>query len=329
MAVPATVQGQSESKTVNFQSCLFDSSGAAVEDNVYAIRLLMYADSLGGEPLWQTSGFTNVETVNGCFRHALGTTNPLPDSIGNLERMWVGLVVGTSPELRPRTLITTGATANPPAVAVAAVPESPASTQPASSTKRKGKPPATVYVHFLGSFGLGSISRGDVYRALVDPLTPGLGVGYSVGFGIGFRNIYQFEYRPRSVGSVSLKYSDADITVPMDFHLSNQYVHKLNLLAWKGTRGSVSQVLFLCYGWSGDGTVKHVDEASDGFKNGSSHLWGLEYGILGRSSQFLLILERNAVKFQEFEITGIGTFVGEIEASYWYVGGRIGFGLAF
>jgi hypothetical protein len=51
--------------------------------------------------------------------------------------------------------------------------------------------------------------------------------------------------------------------------------------------------------------------------------------ILDRSAQFLLILERNAVKFQVFEITGIGTFVGEIEASYWYAGLRIGFGLAF
>ncbi len=59
------------SSLVSYQGRLTDSLGYPVPDSAYAVVFAVYADSVGGTPLWQESD--TVETHSGLFEHLLGS----------------------------------------------------------------------------------------------------------------------------------------------------------------------------------------------------------------------------------------------------------------
>lgn len=323
LTIGHVLSANADSRTVNFQSCLLDTNGASVQDDVYALRLWLYADSTGGAPLWESNGLVSVETKGGCFRHLLGTTNQLPDSVFRYQSLWVGVSVGYGSEIIPRTLVVlpkSSEIVKPQMVPITQVPATP--SQP---KKKKGRIPL-LYAHFSASCGFGFMGMGDEYKSLVTPFEPSAGFGYNVGICVGFRNIYQLEYRARTVASIDLKASEANVTIPMDFHLRNEFIHKLNLFGLQKVKGDIASCLFICYGTAESGTARHVDENGDGFWDGSSHMIGTELGILSKLAEATIVLERHSVTFKHFGITGLGTLEGDIDASFWYFGFRVGFG---
>ena len=90
----------------SYQCILKDSTGAPVEDDVYAIKFAIYDDSVAGSALWETAGFVPIQTRDGLFTHVLGSTNPIPDSIARYDALWAGLRVNLEPEMTPRTRLT-------------------------------------------------------------------------------------------------------------------------------------------------------------------------------------------------------------------------------
>jgi hypothetical protein len=88
--------------TISYQGILKDSTGAPVEDGIYAIKFAIYNDSSSGLALWETSGFVPIQTHQGLFSHILGSTNTIPDSIAKYENLWLGLTVNLEPEMTPR-----------------------------------------------------------------------------------------------------------------------------------------------------------------------------------------------------------------------------------
>jgi hypothetical protein len=342
MAAVATspVPARAAATTIDFQGCLTDSTGAPLQDGACAVRLSVYRGPADTDPLWQSAGLINVSISRGCFRHELGTSNPLPDSLFEYSVAWIGVAVGTGPEQVPRVLlelpradltdtagqaVASGLAGAQPEPGAESPTVSPAAPTEAGSPRRL----PLLYVHVGGSFGLGSMARGDIYKLIVGPFKPSVGGGYTLAISVGIRNIYQFQYRPRSVGSVNLYASDFDATIPMDIHLRDVVVHKLNLLAFKKPSRGTAPTLFACYGTAGKGKVRHVDEVSDGFLGGSDRMLGLELGVLDRTAEVSFVLERHAIEFSSFEISGLGSYSDKIEASYWYFGLQMAFGLGF
>jgi hypothetical protein len=90
-------------KQISYQGVLTDPSGAWVADGVYSIKFRIYDDSIGGNILWETSGYVPLQIHHGMIKHDLGSTNSLPDSIAAYPNQWVGMTVNLGSELTPRT----------------------------------------------------------------------------------------------------------------------------------------------------------------------------------------------------------------------------------
>jgi hypothetical protein len=91
---------------ITYQGVLKDSTGAPVDDAIYAIKFRIYDDSTAGNILWETAGFVPVQTKDGLFQQAMGSTNSIPDSIAKFNNLWVGISVNLEPEMMPRTRLT-------------------------------------------------------------------------------------------------------------------------------------------------------------------------------------------------------------------------------
>ena len=86
---------------MNYQGVLLDDSGEPVQNDVYQIRFLLYNQESGGNILWSET--QDVTTNNGIFRVLLGTLNPITSFPS--ETAWLGIKVGTNPEMVPRKQI--------------------------------------------------------------------------------------------------------------------------------------------------------------------------------------------------------------------------------
>ncbi len=87
-------------KLINFQGRLTDSLGNAVSDGVYSLRFRIYDDSLAGNVLWEET--TSVQIKSGLFTVLLGSTSAVPESSFYSANRWLGIKVGSNPEIAPR-----------------------------------------------------------------------------------------------------------------------------------------------------------------------------------------------------------------------------------
>jgi hypothetical protein len=90
--------------SMNYQGYLADDDGNPVVDDTYDVVFRIY-DETNAE-LWQESH--QVSTVDGLFSVRLGSNgSPLNADIFDHSECWLGITVGTDPEISPRTQLST------------------------------------------------------------------------------------------------------------------------------------------------------------------------------------------------------------------------------
>lgn len=95
LSVPATA---SAPRLISFQGQLTDSVGARLT-GTYSMTFKIYNVSTGGAALW-TEAQSSVSVVNGVFDVELGSVAALTLSFD--AQYWLGITVGTDPEMTPR-----------------------------------------------------------------------------------------------------------------------------------------------------------------------------------------------------------------------------------
>lgn len=86
---------------MNYQGHLTDASGSLVDTTV-SMTFTVYDDSTGGSPIWTETHSTVVVTEGG-FNVLLGKYTAAPDTVYQDPIRWLGIVVGSDPEIEPRT----------------------------------------------------------------------------------------------------------------------------------------------------------------------------------------------------------------------------------
>ncbi len=88
---------------IAYQGRLLDAIGDPVADGPYLIKFRFYNDPVAGTTLWD-SGIRQLETVDGYINYNLGDTSLIPDALfANDTNLWLGIKVGTDPEMTPRS----------------------------------------------------------------------------------------------------------------------------------------------------------------------------------------------------------------------------------
>lgn len=85
---------------INFQGVLRDGSGNPVANGSYSVQFTIYDAPSAGNIKWQET--QSVTTSGGLFTVLLGSTSPVPDSAFNNPNCYLGVKVGTDPEMTPR-----------------------------------------------------------------------------------------------------------------------------------------------------------------------------------------------------------------------------------
>ncbi len=94
---------------ITYQGRLLDSSGNPAADGVYLIRFRLYDAPIGGTVLWD-SNFRTVNVTGGLLSYPLGDSTALPVNLfRDHTELWLGIKVGTDPELSPRVKLTSAA----------------------------------------------------------------------------------------------------------------------------------------------------------------------------------------------------------------------------
>lgn len=97
------VWASSSTQMINYQGRLTDSAGMPINGNT-TVTFSIYDGETVGTSLWSE---TQTVTVNqGIYQVQLGTINPIPDDLFNGSERFLGVKVGSDPELTPRSRIT-------------------------------------------------------------------------------------------------------------------------------------------------------------------------------------------------------------------------------
>lgn len=88
--------------TMNFQGTLSDGGGVPVADGSYNVTFRIWDSGSGGSILWNENRTVTVD--GGVFNVILGAVNPLVLPFD--DPYWLGVQVGSDPELTPRTPLT-------------------------------------------------------------------------------------------------------------------------------------------------------------------------------------------------------------------------------
>jgi hypothetical protein len=87
------------------QGRLFDSTGQPVTGATVALTFAIYSAATGGTAIWTES--LSVALDNGYYSAQLGAKTPLPTSLwSSAGTKYLGLTVGTDPEMTPREEMT-------------------------------------------------------------------------------------------------------------------------------------------------------------------------------------------------------------------------------
>lgn len=95
--VPRTAQS-AQPRTISYQGSLMDGSGLVSPDGNYVMSFRLWDAASGGLLLWQE--VDTVSVASGLFNATLGKNSPFTQTFAN--PYWLGITVGTNPELTPR-----------------------------------------------------------------------------------------------------------------------------------------------------------------------------------------------------------------------------------
>ncbi len=88
--------------TISYQGILTDAGGTVVSDGSYTLTFGLYEAPTGGTPFWQEQH--TVDVINGLFNIILGSDAPLDPPFQS--QYWLGIKIGSDPELMPRIQLT-------------------------------------------------------------------------------------------------------------------------------------------------------------------------------------------------------------------------------
>jgi hypothetical protein len=86
--------------TLSYQGILADSAGTPKPDGSYSFTFRLYTVPSGGVAQWSETKSAQVK--RGLFSTILGSVTPIPDSVKFDRQYWLGVQVGSDPELAPR-----------------------------------------------------------------------------------------------------------------------------------------------------------------------------------------------------------------------------------
>lgn len=89
--------------TLSIQGSLKANNGQAVDNGAYALTFKLYTAQTGGTAIW-TEVHPDVNIVGGIYSVELGTITPLTPAFN--VPYWLGITIGSSIELQPRTALT-------------------------------------------------------------------------------------------------------------------------------------------------------------------------------------------------------------------------------
>ena len=89
--------------TLSIQGSLKANNGQAVDDGAYALTFKLYTAQTGGTAIW-TEVHPDVNIVGGIYSVELGKITPLTPAFN--VPYWLGITLGSSVELQPRTALT-------------------------------------------------------------------------------------------------------------------------------------------------------------------------------------------------------------------------------
>ncbi len=96
--VVASAAGAAVPATTPIEGVLLSSGGGPAADGNYTITVAIYGAETGGSAVWTESGVT-IAAKGGQFSYQLGAKTPLSSAVLNLPAAWVGIQIGTDPEL--------------------------------------------------------------------------------------------------------------------------------------------------------------------------------------------------------------------------------------
>ncbi|MFH2037030.1 MAG: hypothetical protein ABIJ45_11550, partial [Candidatus Zixiibacteriota bacterium] len=89
---------------ISYQGRLTNNDGEPVEDNNYLIKFKIYGSTTGDDSLW-SSGYQTVAVTKGLFTYNLGASVPFPSDLFFGGDRYLGVTIGTDPEIDPRIKI--------------------------------------------------------------------------------------------------------------------------------------------------------------------------------------------------------------------------------
>src|SRR5512147_1266968 len=91
--------------TINYQGYLTDSLGTPINSTVLIVFSLYSDPGPGGTPLWTET--QNVVVAGGVYSVTLGSVSPInPATVPFDAQYYLGVKVGTDPEMTPRKALT-------------------------------------------------------------------------------------------------------------------------------------------------------------------------------------------------------------------------------
>ena len=102
-AALTSVAGAAVPTTSAIEGVLLSSGGSPAADGNYTVTIGIYAAETGGSAVWSESGVA-IAVKGGQFSYMLGSKTPLAAAALNQTKAWVGIQVGTDPELPRKPL---------------------------------------------------------------------------------------------------------------------------------------------------------------------------------------------------------------------------------
>jgi uncharacterized protein (TIGR02145 family) len=88
-------------RLINYQARLVNpGTNLPVEDGTYSIAFSLYDGPTGGIPLWMET--QSIQTINGVYSVLLGSMNPIEAALLIGTARYLGVAIGTDPEMVPR-----------------------------------------------------------------------------------------------------------------------------------------------------------------------------------------------------------------------------------
>jgi hypothetical protein len=194
---------------MSYQGYLTDSAGQPMNGQVdMTFRLYAQPDALYADRLWEEehTGGNAVPVTNGLFNVLLGSLTPIPDSVWSNDELYLGIKVGSDPEMTPREQV--GRV--PYAMAASHALTADSATTATQLSAPDGDPVDAVTVNDDGNVHIGASDRPTVLD--MQGITPTIRLDHNGG---------NVEWGMRANGENFEIYEEDETGDPVEFFISN------------------------------------------------------------------------------------------------------------